>query len=127
VTSWESWAPPLAPPADGGLPYGEAEAIAAAWWECEPHLAAALMWEAYAATMPPELAVAQVSTGAQSVSYGRATPGGDLGAAMARAAWHRSFTGAVSVPLVSQASRRVRPRTGHLARRGQPDPAAEAG
>ena len=96
---WESWAPPLFPPTDGGLPVEEAERIAAAWWDDEPHLAAALMWEAYAATMPPELAVAQVSTGAQSVSYGRATPGGDLGAALARAQWHRSFTGAVSVPL----------------------------
>ena len=44
------------------------------------------MWEAYAAALPPALAVAQVSTGAQSVSYGQATPGGDLGAALARAA-----------------------------------------
>ena len=99
MTSWEAWAPPLAPPADGGLPYDEAEAIADAWWADDPHLAAALMWESYAAMMPPALAVAQVSTGAQSVSYGRATPGGDLGAALARAAWHRSFTSAVSVPL----------------------------
>lgn len=98
--SWESWAPPLFPPADGGLPVDDAQAIAAAWWDDDPHLAAALMWESYAATMPPALAVAQVSTGAQSVSYGRATPGGDLGAAMARAAWHRSFTTGVSVPLV---------------------------
>ena len=77
----------------------EAQAIADAWWNDDPHLAAALMWEAYAATMPPELAVAQVSTGAQSVSYGRATPGGNLGAALTRAQWHRSFTTAVSVPL----------------------------
>jgi hypothetical protein len=88
---WELWAPPLAPPADGGLPYADAEAIAAAWWDDDPHLCAALQWEAYAATLPPALAVAQVSTGAQSVSYGRATPGGDLGAAMSRAAWHRSM------------------------------------
>ena len=101
--SWESWAPPLFPPADGGLPVDDAQAIADAWWDVDPHLAAALMWESYAATLPPELAVAQVSTGAQSVSYGRATPGGDLGAALTRAQWHRSFTTAVSVPL------RVRP------------------
>jgi hypothetical protein len=97
---WESWAPPLAPPAEGGLSRDDAAAIAAAWWDDDPHLAAALMWEAYAATLPPALAVAQVSTGAQSVSYGRATPGGDLGAAMSRAAWHRSMADTSgSVPL----------------------------
>lgn len=77
----------------------DAQAIADAWWDDDPHLAAALMWESYAATLPPELAVAQVSTGAQSVSYGRATPGGELGAALTRAAWHRSFTSYTSVPL----------------------------
>ena len=43
--------------------------------------AAALMWESWAATMAPTPAVAQVSTGAQSVSYGRAVPSGDLGLA----------------------------------------------
>ena len=89
--SWESWSPPLDPPTSGGLPQAEAEAIAAAWWDIEPHEAAAQMWEHYAATLEPQLAVAQVATGAQSVSYGRATPGGELGAALARATWHRSF------------------------------------
>ena len=40
----------------------------------------------------------------QSVSYGRAVPGGDLGAAITRAQWHRSMLSTlVSVPL------RVRP------------------
>ena len=69
-------------------------------WDEDPHEAAAIMWEHWAATLPPALAVAQVSTGSQSVSYGRATPAGDLGAAMARAAWHRSFVATlVSVPL----------------------------
>ncbi len=97
--SWESWAPPIAPPAEGGLPVEEAEAIAAAWWDEDPHLAAALMWEHYAATLPPAPAVSSVTTGYQSVSYGTPTPGGDLGLAMARAAWHRSFTTGVSVPL----------------------------
>lgn len=102
MTSWQAWAPPLAPPADGGLPAEEAQEIADDWWECEPHLAAALMWEAYAATLPPTLPVAQVATGMQSVSYGRATPAGALGEALARAAWHRSlFSGLISVPLVS--------------------------
>jgi hypothetical protein len=112
VASWESWAPPLAPPADGGLPVEEAQDIAAAWWECEPHLAAALMWEAYAATLPAELPVSMVTTGSQSVAYGRAVPAGELGAALARAEWHRSFTTAVSVPLracgLTRAPRRVR-------------------
>ena len=96
---WEAWAPPLAPPTDGGLPVDDAQAIADAWWDDDPHLAAALMWESWAATLPPTPAVAQVSTGAQSVSYGRATPSGDLGLAMARAAWHRSFSTGRSVPL----------------------------
>ena len=99
VSSWESWAPPLAPPTDGGLPVDDAQAIADAWWNDDPHLCAALQWESYAASLPPTPSVAQVSTGAQSVSYGRATPSGELGLALARAAWHRSFTNAVSVPL----------------------------
>ena len=98
--SWESWAPPLAPPADGGLPRDEAQEIADLYWDCEPHLCAALQWESYAATLPASLPVAQVATGMQSVSYGRAIPGGELGAAMARAQWHRSFlSGLGSVPL----------------------------
>jgi hypothetical protein len=100
VASWESWAPPLDPPTPGGLDRDEAQAIAEAWWDEDPHLAAALMWEAYAATLPPAPAVASVSTGVQQVVYGQAVPGGALGAAMARAAWHRSFTSATSAPLV---------------------------
>jgi len=96
---WEAWAPPLDPPTAGGLPVGQAETIAAAWWADDPHLAAALMWESYAATLDPTLAVSMVNTGAQSVSYGTARPGGEYGLAVARAEWHRSFTTAVSVPL----------------------------
>ena len=96
---WEAWAPPLDPPTAGGLPYDEAQRIAAAWWADDPHLAAALMWESYAATLDPTLAVSMVNTGAQSVSYGTARPGGEYGLAVARAEWHRSFTTAVSVPL----------------------------
>ena len=115
AASWESWAPPLSPPADGGLPRAEAERIADDWWDTEPHLCAALQWEAYAATLPPTLPVAQVATGMQSVSYGRAVPGGELGAAMTRAAWHRSLLSAlVSVPLsnaVPHPVTRARPPT----------------
>lgn len=97
---WEAWAPPLDPPATGGLPAADAELIAAAWWHRDPHLCAALMWESYAATLPPASAVSQVQTGAQSVTYSPAAPGGELGAALARAAWHRSHVGTlVSVPL----------------------------
>jgi hypothetical protein len=107
--SWESWAPPLDPPATGGLQLELAGAIADAWWDVDPHLAAALMWESYAATLPPTPAVAQVTTGVQSVSYRPALPGGDYGLAIARAEWHRSFSGAVSVPL------RVAPRGGLVA------------
>ena len=59
----------------------------------------------------PELPVSPVATGTQSVSYGRAVPGGDLGAAMTRAAWHRSLlSGLVSVPLRAGAQR-TRPRS----------------
>ena len=105
--SWEAWAPPLAPPADGGLPYGEAQAIADACWADDPHLCAALQWEAYAATLPPVPSVSSVTTGYQSVSYSPAGPGGEFGLAMARATWHRSMRGtADSVPL--RAGRRVR-------------------
>ena len=84
--SWESWAPPLDPPTAGGLPWAEADAIARAWWEESPHEAAARMWEAYAATLPPSPAVSQVATGSQSVTYNPPVPGGDVGAALARAA-----------------------------------------
>ncbi len=98
---WESWAPPLDPPTPGGLPADQAECIADQWWMADPHLCAALMWEAYAATLPASAPVSQVATGAQSVTYNPPMPGGDYGAAMARAAWHRSFADAeaVSVPL----------------------------
>ena len=98
---WQSWAPPLDPPTDGGLPEDQAQDIADAWWDESPHLAAALMWEAYAATLPPSPSVSAVSTGVQNVSYSPAVPGGALGLALSRAEWHRSFvTGTlVSVPL----------------------------
>lgn len=89
--SWESWAPPLDPPTAGGLPYAQAQAIADLWWAAEPHLCAALQWEAYAATLAPTPAVASVSTGAQSVAYSPAAPTGSYGLAIQRAEWHRSF------------------------------------
>ena len=95
---WEAWAPPLDPPTAGGLPYGQAEAIASAAGR-RPHLAAELMWTAYAAQLAPEPAVASVTTGAQSVVYSGAAGGGDFGKAAARAAWHRDQRGAQSVPV----------------------------
>jgi hypothetical protein len=98
-SAWEAWAPPLSPPADGGLDRDEAALIAAAWWDEDPHLCAALQWESYAATLPPELPVAMVTTGSQSIAYGQPTPGGEVGAAIARSQWHRSFTAVASVPL----------------------------
>ena len=98
--SWESWAPPLDPPTAGGLPYAEAEAIAEAWWNEDPHLCSALQWESYAATLAPELPVSMVTTGGQSVAYGQSIPGGEVGKAISRAQWHRSFTSSGSVPLV---------------------------
>ena len=97
---WESWAPPLDPPAPGGLPIGQAQAIAQAWWELDPHLCAALMWESYAATLDPEPSVASVTTGAQSVVYSGGG-GGAFGKASARAAWHwQRCASAGSVPVV---------------------------
>lgn len=90
---WTAWAPPLDPPTAGGLPADTAQNIADAYWLTDPHLAAAMMWEAYAAMLPPAPAVAQVSTGVQSVSYQPPLPGGDYGLAMGRAAWHRSLRG----------------------------------
>jgi hypothetical protein len=96
---WAAWAPPLDPPTPGGLAVAEAADIAAAHWDDDPHLAASLMWEHYAATLPPSAPVSQVATGSQSVSYSPAIPSGEYGLALARAAWHRSFTTAVSVPL----------------------------
>jgi hypothetical protein len=98
--SWERWAPPLDPPTAGGLPEAGAQAIADAWWDEDPHLCAALMCEAYAATLPQTPAVSMVNTGAQSVAYGAAKPGGEFGLAVARAEWHRSLCSSLgSVPL----------------------------
>lgn len=96
---WLRQAPPLDPPTAGGLPADEAEQIAAAWWEDEPHRALALMWESYAGSLEPEPAVASVTTGAQSVVYSGGG-GGAFGRAQARAAWHWSrCTNLGSVPL----------------------------
>jgi hypothetical protein len=94
--SWQDWAPPLDPPTAGGLPEAQGQAIADTYWAPDPHLAAALMWEAYAATLPQTPAVAQVATGSQSVSYQPPAPGGEYGQAVARAAWHRSFGGTLA-------------------------------
>jgi hypothetical protein len=102
-TLWELWGPPQDPPVPGGLPAAMvaqvAEAALAAG-TCD-HCIAAELWEAYAGMLPVAPAVASVSTGAQSVSYGAGFGADAAGLAMARAAWHRSFcTGElVSVPL----------------------------
>jgi hypothetical protein len=101
--AWQAWAPPLDPPTPGGLPIEMAEDIGRGWGidDEDHHLTAALMWEAYAATLPPAASVSSVQTGAQSVVYNPAVPGGDYGRAIARAQWHRSFvSGLVSVPLL---------------------------
>jgi hypothetical protein len=99
---WRAWAPPIDPPTAGGLAEAQALEIVAAYWDDDPHEAAAEMWEAYAAMLPPGAAVAQVATGSQSVSYSPPMPGGDLGLALARAAWHRSLLGTLhTAPLRS--------------------------
>jgi hypothetical protein len=100
VTDWQAWAPPLDPPTSGGLALADAQRIADAYWADDPHLCAAMQWEAYAATLPPGSAVSQVQTGSQSVTYNPPRPGGDYGLAISRAEWHRSFCGSlVSAPL----------------------------
>jgi hypothetical protein len=98
---WRAWAPPLDPPTAGGLPEAEALEIVAAYWADDPHEAAMIMWENYAATLAPTPVVAQVATGSQSVSYSPPMPSGEYGLAVARAAWHRSFLGTLhTAPLV---------------------------
>ena len=54
----------------------------------DPHMAAALAWESWSATLAAEASVASVSTGAQSVTYrGGSSP---FDVAVERANWHRS-------------------------------------
>jgi hypothetical protein len=110
--SWRAWAPPLDPPVEGALPEVYAAEIASLYWQADPWLCLALMWEAYAATLPTEAAVVSVSTGVQSVGY--AAGRGAFDQAMARAQWFREQRGQlVSVPAgvapaVPQAMRRRR-------------------
>jgi hypothetical protein len=107
---WQSWAPPLDPPTAGGLPEDQAQAIADAYWSADPHLCAALQWEAYAAQLAPQPTVAQVATGSQSVSYSPPVPGGEYGLAISRADWHRSLaSGVESVPLAAAQPPPLRP------------------
>jgi hypothetical protein len=81
------------------LPIAIGQEIAELYWSANPHLAAALMWEYYAAMLAPSPSVASVSTGVQSVAY--TGPGGAFGLAVARAEWHRSQLGDLaSVPVV---------------------------
>jgi hypothetical protein len=96
--TWRAWAPPLDPPDEGGLPVDQAERIALANPRASSHLIAAMLWEAYAAQLPPAPRVIAATTGAQSVQYSQ--PGDPFALAMDRASWHRSFLGdLVSVPL----------------------------
>ena len=61
----------------------------------DPHAAAAAAWEDYAASLPlPDggitaEGVESISTGAQSVRFGK-NGGGQLGAALDKADWHRA-------------------------------------
>src|SRR5215468_3156438 len=98
--SWEAFAPPLDPPSDGGLPVVYALEIVGQYWLSDPYLALAMLWEAYAASLPPEPAVVSVSTGAQSIGYGSAGGASAFALAMARAEHFRSMRGGLaSVPL----------------------------
>lgn len=72
------------------------------------HLAAALAWEHIAAELAHGTAgtgdtgegVASASTGSQSVSYRDNWGGSELGAALRRAAWHRSRAAAYSTRML---------------------------
>lgn len=69
----------------------------------DPHLAAALAWEAWAAVADDTPVVVSVSTGAQTASYGRGfSPHHN---AMERAAWHRTRAKLTSVPVGPQYQR----------------------
>ena len=96
---YSAWFPPNLDP-------DVAYTIAAEWWHLDPHYAAAIAWEFYAATLPPAPSLSSVSTGAQPVSYSPAAPAGEYGAALARAEWHRRMANTlVSVPLRSTVER----------------------
>jgi hypothetical protein len=96
LPNWQLWAPPLDPPVAGGLPVSVAQSIADATWATDPHMCAALQWEAYAGMLPPMPAVSSVSTGAQSVAYSPPLAGGDFGLAMQRAEYHRKLAGSLT-------------------------------
>lgn len=61
----------------------------------DPHMAAALAWEAWAAVADDTPVVQSVSTGAQSATYAKGHS--PFTAAMDRAAWHRSRAKVLSV------------------------------
>lgn len=74
------------------------------FWPGRPHCMAAMLWDRYAATLPPTVVAAAVTTGMQSVTFGGPTATGAAGTAMARADWHRERCNGgslVAVPLVS--------------------------
>ena len=98
---WQAWAPPLDPPTAGALSVDEAERIALAYWDQEPHLCAALLWESFAGPPAPDPHRGPGSHRVPVVSYSPPRPGGEYGTAIARAEWHRSFLGTLgSAPLV---------------------------
>lgn len=61
----------------------------------DPHMAAAVAWEEWAATLDVEGAVTSVSTGAQTITYAKGHS--PWQAAMDRASWHRSRSSIKSV------------------------------
>lgn len=63
----------------------------------DPHLAAALAWEAWASTLEAEPVVQSVATGAQSATYAKGYS--PYANAMERANWHRSRAKVKSVEL----------------------------
>lgn len=86
------WMPP-------GMDRAEQEVWAAAA-PGDPHLAAALAWESWAAQAAdaPGDGVVSVSTGSQTVSYGG--PRSEQGRAAERARWHRARAKIYSAPML---------------------------
>ena len=86
-----------------GMSLADKETLATAHPD-DPHLAAALAWEAWAATRHStgdggSMGAQSVSTGAQSVAFGDGYGSGEQGEALRRAAWHRARSKPRSVDL----------------------------
>ena len=77
-----------------GMDPADKQAFADAY-PTDPHRAAAMAWQSWAASLPIEPPVTSVSTGAQSISYEKGYS--EYEAAMARSDWHLVRAKAVAI------------------------------